>query len=303
MLLLLPYSLLGLANFFERRHDATVRSARRTSENSSSRHLGEYQGKKKGRGALRTVATSRAARARRRSSPPLAGGPTCPRAPRFRRRHRPPATCPSRGRRSHRCPCARLWRGTRAPPRRRLRRRAPHRCPRGRPPRPRLPPPRAPLPAAASPGPVVPRRSPPRPCGHGAERTAYRGRSPRALAQRRPSQRPSRNPACGPRTCPPPTSLPAPRAYSQRLLVGSSVLPPPVVVLRGECTGRLRFSGRLAGSYVHQATKLPSPVHKTVAQYRTGTMHDLEYGLPRTHFLGTWVNRGKRKAGVLSTPA
>src|SRR5215207_207567 len=126
MLLLLPYSLLGLANFFERRHDATVRSARRTSENSSSRHLGEYQGKKKGRGALRTVATSRAARARRRSSPPLAGGPTCP--------------------------CARLWRGTRAPPRRRLRRRAPRRCPRGRPPRPRLPPPRAPLPAAASPG-------------------------------------------------------------------------------------------------------------------------------------------------------
>src|SRR5215217_1866583 len=30
MLLLLPYSLLGLANFVYRRHDATVRSARRT---------------------------------------------------------------------------------------------------------------------------------------------------------------------------------------------------------------------------------------------------------------------------------
>src|SRR5215208_6643212 len=59
MLLLLPYSLLGLANFFERRHDATVRSARRTSENSSSRHLGEYQGKKKGRGCYYAPALSK----------------------------------------------------------------------------------------------------------------------------------------------------------------------------------------------------------------------------------------------------
>src|SRR5215217_2927334 len=33
MLLLLPYALLGLANYFHRRHDATVRSARRTSAN------------------------------------------------------------------------------------------------------------------------------------------------------------------------------------------------------------------------------------------------------------------------------
>src|SRR5215204_894759 len=36
MLLLLPYSLLGLANFFHRRHDATVRSARRTSQNAQN---------------------------------------------------------------------------------------------------------------------------------------------------------------------------------------------------------------------------------------------------------------------------
>src|SRR5215217_5461486 len=35
-LLLLSYSLLGLANFFVRRHDATVRSARRTSQNTPS---------------------------------------------------------------------------------------------------------------------------------------------------------------------------------------------------------------------------------------------------------------------------
>src|SRR5215217_4198603 len=35
-LLLLPNSLLGLANFLYRRHDATVRSARRTSENPVS---------------------------------------------------------------------------------------------------------------------------------------------------------------------------------------------------------------------------------------------------------------------------
>src|SRR5215211_1760293 len=41
MLLLLPYSHLGLANFVYRRHDATVRCARRTSENSSSTHSGE----------------------------------------------------------------------------------------------------------------------------------------------------------------------------------------------------------------------------------------------------------------------
>jgi hypothetical protein len=36
MLLLLPYSLLGLADFFERRHDATVRSARLTSGKTPS---------------------------------------------------------------------------------------------------------------------------------------------------------------------------------------------------------------------------------------------------------------------------
>src|SRR5215208_5318610 len=41
MLLLLPYSLLGLANFFHRRHDATVRRARRTSENSVWAKFGE----------------------------------------------------------------------------------------------------------------------------------------------------------------------------------------------------------------------------------------------------------------------
>src|SRR5215211_8665197 len=41
MPLLLPYSHLGLANFFPCRHDATVRSARRTSENSPSTHSGE----------------------------------------------------------------------------------------------------------------------------------------------------------------------------------------------------------------------------------------------------------------------
>ena len=34
MLLLLPYSLLGLANLFHLKHGATVRSARRTSENT-----------------------------------------------------------------------------------------------------------------------------------------------------------------------------------------------------------------------------------------------------------------------------
>src|SRR5215207_4100208 len=39
-MLLLPYSLLWLANFFHRRHDVTVRSARRTSENTpTSRHF------------------------------------------------------------------------------------------------------------------------------------------------------------------------------------------------------------------------------------------------------------------------
>src|SRR5215218_3283028 len=42
LLLLLPYSLFGLANVFVRRHDATVRSARRTSENNPSTHFGEY---------------------------------------------------------------------------------------------------------------------------------------------------------------------------------------------------------------------------------------------------------------------
>jgi hypothetical protein len=42
MLLLLPYSLLRLANFFERRHDATVRSARRTSENSVNANFAEF---------------------------------------------------------------------------------------------------------------------------------------------------------------------------------------------------------------------------------------------------------------------
>src|SRR5215203_2147384 len=36
-LLLLPHSLLGLANFFYRRHDATVRSARRTSLGTTRR--------------------------------------------------------------------------------------------------------------------------------------------------------------------------------------------------------------------------------------------------------------------------
>jgi hypothetical protein len=42
MLLLLPYLLLGLADFFERRHDATVRSARRTSENSVMAKFAEF---------------------------------------------------------------------------------------------------------------------------------------------------------------------------------------------------------------------------------------------------------------------
>src|SRR5215212_10454026 len=44
-LLLLPYSLLGLANFLERRHDATVRSARRTSENTPSETVWKIAGR------------------------------------------------------------------------------------------------------------------------------------------------------------------------------------------------------------------------------------------------------------------
>src|SRR5215211_9273743 len=42
-LLLLPYSLLGLTNFFLRRHDATVRSTRRTSEKTPSKHSDELK--------------------------------------------------------------------------------------------------------------------------------------------------------------------------------------------------------------------------------------------------------------------
>src|SRR5215208_7503328 len=44
------------------------------------------------------------------------------------------------------------------------------------------------------------------------------GGSPRVLARRRPSRSPYRGLARGPRTCPPATSLAAPRAYSRRLL-------------------------------------------------------------------------------------
>jgi hypothetical protein len=40
MPLLLSYSHLGLTDFFECRHDATVRSARRSSQNSYSTHFG-----------------------------------------------------------------------------------------------------------------------------------------------------------------------------------------------------------------------------------------------------------------------
>src|SRR5215211_5359638 len=51
MLLLLPYSLPGLANFLYRRHDATVRSTRRTAENPAT---GEVRKRPSGRSSEKT---------------------------------------------------------------------------------------------------------------------------------------------------------------------------------------------------------------------------------------------------------